>query len=230
LLLIIATGYLMNNASFQFTFGHLAKDELTGSLVPAVQSVFDIDLRWIVIVILLLSIVMPILYLTKLSNRYNAFLKETRMLPLRWIDFGIIGGLIVMTTALLAGASDIPTLKLLGGLMIVSALAGLIAERQNSQTKVIVRSAYYTSVLSGLIPILFIAVYIITGVIFSTAWLPWYVYALFVIVLFQYIGWMRNLRLQLGGKDNFAAERNYLAIGFLVKVIFAIVLIIAFFR
>ncbi len=233
-LLALAAGYFMDNTSYQLTIGHIAKDELTSTteavLVPAVQAVYDVELRWLVIATLVVSAILPILYLTKLTNRYSAYLKETRMLPLRWIDFAVTGALIVETTALVNGASDLPTLKLLAGLVIATALIGLIAERQNNEVATPVRSAYLTSLFTGLLPLLFIAVYMTATAVYGTTQLPWYAYALFAVVLFQYVAWMRNMRMHLRGANNLIIERNYLAISLLTKAAFAIVLIAGFFR
>lgn len=234
MLLALAAGYFMDNTSYQLTIGHIAKDELTSTaetvLAPAVQAVYDVELRWLVVIILAVSIILPLLYLTRLTNRYAAYLNETRMLPLRWIDFAVTGALIVGTTALVSGTSDLPTLKLLAGLMIATALIGLIAERQNNDVTTPVRSAYFTSLFTGLLPVVFIAAYLIATVVYSTAQVPWYVYALFAVVFFQYVGWMRNLRMHLRGADNLIVERNYLAISLLTKAAFAIILIAGFYR
>lgn len=233
-LLALAAGYFMNNTSYQLTIGHLAKDDLTSAansvLAPAAQAIYDVELRWLVVATLVLSLILPILYLTKLANRYAAYLNQTRMLPFRWIDFAVTGALIVETVALVNGTSDLPTLKLLAGVMVVTALTGLIAERQNDTARTPVRSAYFTSLFTGLLPLLFIAAYIVATVIYSTAELPWYVYALFAVALLQYVGWMRNLRMHLRGANNLIVERNYLAISLLTKAAFAIVLIAGFFR
>src|SRR5690606_30054240 len=103
-----------------------------------------------------LSLILPLLYLTKLAGRYAEYLNKTRMLPFRWIDFAVTGALVIETVALVSSVSDLPTLKLIAGLMVVTALTGLIAERQNDATKTPVRSAYLTSLLAGILPILLI--------------------------------------------------------------------------
>lgn len=234
LLLALAAGYFMNNTSYQLTLGHLAKDEIASKvspvLVPAVQSVFDVQVRWIVVVIMLIAIILPALYLTKLTVRYADFLKKTRMLPLRWLDYAVIGALMVETIALISGVSDLPTLKLLAGLVVLSAATGLIAERQNNVALTPVRSSYFLSMAAGLLPLLFILSYAVATIVYGTSQVPWYLYGLYAVVVFYYLLWMRNMRMHLRGADNMIVERNYLSIGLLAKFAFAIILIVGLFR
>lgn len=235
-LLAIAAGYLINNTSYQLTIGHLAKDELMSTkevelvLAPAVRSVYDVEIRWIVVAMMAITAILPILYLTKLTNRYALYLNRTRMLPLRWIDLAVTGSLVVGVTALLNGVSDIPTLGLLSGLIIVMSASGLIAERQNNEAKQPIRSAYTVALFAGMVPLLFILVYMFATILYGVVKLPWNIVALFVVATLLYIGWMWNLKSHLNGAKNLVTERNYLLLSLLAKITFVIVLIISLFR
>lgn len=229
LLAAVTAGVFMSNASYQLTIGHVAKDELSGVLVPAVQAIYDVELRWLVVTVMLLAAVFPALYLTRLKERYANFVNNTRLQPWRWIDFAVTGALAAEIVALLSGVSDVPTLKLVAGLMIATAVFGLIAERQNSAGGTPVRSAYYASIFTGLLIAAFTGVYAVASAVYGTG-VEWYVYALYAVVFGGFVLLARNLRNQLLGANYLAVERNYVATNILVKTAFAAVLIAGLFR
>jgi hypothetical protein len=230
--LAVAAWMLMGNTSSELTVGYLAKDELaTGTvLAPAVHTLYDVEIRWIVVGISLLSAVLPLLYVTKFERRYGEALKNTRMVPWRWIDFGITMGLILETVALLGGVHDLFVLKLVGGLMVVTCLLGLIAERQNNTAAKPVWSAFYVSLVSGILPWIVIAAYAVSTVVYGSVWSPWYVYALYAatVIGFSLIGLNKKKQLKGTGKwqNYFFVERNYAVLGLLTKAAFAVILIV----
>lgn len=231
LLLAVAAAVLMNDTSYQLTLGHLTKDQFVeGTLAPAVQSVYDIEVRWLVVTTLVLSVVGPVLYLTKLKNRYTDYMTKTRMLPFRWFDYAVTTALMVATVALLSGVSDLPTLKLLEGLMIVTCLLALVSERQNDRANKPVWSSFYVGLISGSLPWLFLAAYAVATVVYGGIRAPWYVYALYVALLGGFTLLTRNQWRQyrkIGAQASYlAAERNYLLINTVIKAAFAISLIV----
>lgn len=229
-LLALAAAYLMNALSYPLTVGYMARDVLQSAdqtvFAPAVQTVMDVEIRWLVVATLLLSLVLPILYMTKLKEKYEAYLNKTRMVPFRWVDLAVTGSLMVATVALLSGVNSLPTLKLLGGLMVITAALGLIAERQNDKAVVPVKSAYYLSLFAGVLPILLFASYAIYTTVYGMVRYPWYVYALYAVILIGFGLIARNLRMQIRGANYMIVERNYLAFNLLTKAAFAVVLII----
>jgi hypothetical protein len=225
----------MGNDSAQLTIGHLAKDVLASSdgntvLAPAARAVYDVEIRWLVVVTLVLSAVMPLLSATRLESRYNKFVRESRMEPYRWVDLGVTSGLIVAITALLSGVSDVLVLKLVVDLMIISAVAALIAERQNNNADKTVWSGYVTSLFSGAVPWFLIGAYAVATVVYGAVWSPWYVYALYAVGVVSFVllainQWNQYHRTRAWA-NYLNVERNYSVINIFTKVIFAAVLII----
>lgn len=232
LLLAVAALLLMNDASHQLTLGHVTKDQFAGSGVfaPAVQGVYDVGLKWAVVALMLLSVVAPVLYLTKLKQTYTNYVTKTRMQPFRWMDVAVSGAVMVGVVALLSGVSDLPTLKLLGGIMVLAALCGAVAERQNNSVTKLVRSGFLSQTLAFVLTGLFIASYAVSTVVYGGVRSPWYVYALYAVVVVWMVLATINLSKQLsksGQWSNFLlAERNYLAATMLAKVAFAVILIV----
>lgn len=234
LILAVVAGAVMNTTSEQLTVGYLAKDVLASAdqtvFTPAVKVIYDLEIRWLVVAVTLLSAVLPLLYLSKLENNYQEYLAKTRMVPFRWIDYGVIGGLMVAITALLSGVSDLFVLKLLAGTVLVASLANLIAERQNNAAARPVRGAYLVGLLAGILPMIVIAGYAVSTIVYGMIRSPWYVYALYAVLVVSFVLVMMNLWRQFGrAKDwsNYlAVERNYLVISTVSKAAFAIILIV----
>ncbi len=228
-LLALLAGYLMSSASYMLTIGHVAKDDLASKtqtvFAPAVQPVLDIEVRWMVVGILLLSAVFPILYLSKLKERYAEYLNKTRMQPFRWIDFAITSALMTSVAAILSGVNDIATLEILAGVVGISAVVAIIAERQNNSSSKLVRSAFLTGAVTVLLPWLLIAMYATTTIIYGMVRSPWYVYAIYITLLVGVALQWRNQRMHLKGANHIIVERNYIAITILTKAAFAIILI-----
>jgi len=228
-LLALVAGYFMNTTSYSLTLGHLAQDDLASRthtvFAPAIQSVYDVEARWLVVAVLLLSAILPVLYLTRLKDRYAQYVNTTRMLPFRWIDLAVTGALMTEIAALLSGVSDVPTLKLIAGVVVVAAVLGLIAERQNNAVAKPVRSAYITGIVTAVLPWLLIAAYAVATVVYGMVRSPWYVYALYAALLAGLALQARNQRMSLRGANYLVVERNYVAISILTKAAFAIILI-----
>jgi Ca2+/Na+ antiporter len=233
-LLAVVAGVIMSSASYQLTLGHLAKDDLVSTnntvFAPAVQAVYDLQLRWAVVGIMLLSAVLPILYLTKLQNRYADYLQNTRMVPWRWLDLGITMALMTEVAALLSGVADIATLKLIGGVTLVAFVLGMIAERHNNKSDRVVRSAYFAGVFGTALPWLLIASYAVGTVVYGAVRSPWYTYALYAVLLVGACIVLSTQHKQFSRKGKWAdymmVERKYVAVSMLTKAAFAIILIV----
>ncbi len=233
LLLAVAALTLMKSTTYQLTIGYLAKDTLliakTDSTVlgPAAHAVWDIQIRYALAGIMLLSTIVPILYLTKLKQSYQKSL-TSRVSLWRWIDLGIIMGMIIEIVALLSGLSDIPTLKVVGLLILITCLLGWLAEKQVSGNKV--PAVYSFSLVTGSLPWLIIIPYAVATIMYGALVAPWYTYALY-LTTFLAAGGLAMVQyrqhLQRGKfKDYSFAEQRYLSIGMFAKVAFAVVLIL----
>ncbi len=235
LLLAILAGMLMNHQSHPLTIGYLTKDILSAheaTLAPAVRSVYDVEIRWLVVGIMLLSTVLPLLYLGRWEKKYTDALNTKRTVPWRWIDFAVTAALMVETTALLSGVQDVVALKLIGGLIGVSLWLAWIAEKQNDGAGQPVWSSYVAGVISGALPWVLIGVSAVSTVIFGAVWSPWYVYALYAALIAGAVSLaciqFKNYQQKLTAwhENYLVVERNYLAVNLLTKAAFGIILIV----
>jgi hypothetical protein len=230
--LAVAAGLLMTNASSPVSVGYSTRDELrsasTTVFAPASQNVADVEYRWIVVAVLAVSVVLPLLYATKLRNRYEAAVAGN-VVPWRWIDLAVTSALMVETVALFSGVTDLMTLKLAGALMAVTCFLGWLSERRKAAGAVGF-APYIGSIFTGVMPWILIGGYAVATWVYGLVRYPWYVYALMAVVLGGFTLLAVNQLMQLKDRRKWAdyafVERNYLTINLLVKTLFAAVLIL----
>ncbi len=235
--LAVAAGVLMNNSTYQLTVDYLTKDELlsqaTTVFVPASRVVYDLEIKWAVVALMIISLVLPLLYLTRMERRYNQALKG-RVIPWRWIDVGITSALMMEVIALLSGVQSLTTLKLIAGVTGLTAILGWISERQNENAPQPVWSAYVTGFIGCALTWVAIAGYAVSTHLFGFIRYPWYVYALYVFGILGLGLLSLNLLNQHRRKGNLRSypivERNYLLINAATKAAFAVILIVGFLK
>lgn len=231
--LAVLAGVLMNSATYPVGIGYQAKDELVSltagktAFVHGYQSLFDVEVRWLVVIILGLAALFSLLAATRLRAKYEATLNDG-VSPMRWVGWGITSALMVEVTALLSGVSDILILKLIAALMLVTCALAWVAEKRNKQAGRPVWSEFVISLFTGLLPWSLIGGYAITTWVWGLIRYPWYVYALYGVLLVGFTALTASQFKRIGGwKNTLIVERNYLLIGLFTKAAFAIVLILA---
>lgn len=234
LLLAVAAGLLMNSATYQMFLSFLTKDELASTattvFTPAIKIVHDLELRWAVVVIMALSAVVPLLWVTRRKAQYAASLK-TGVNVWRWVHMGVISALMVETIALLSGVQDIMTLKLLAGLMVVTCLLGWLSEKHNAEKPGTGRGTYVLSLLTGSLPWVVIAATAVGTYLYGNVRSPWYVYALYGTTIVAFLGYCLNSKRRLNaGQDYVTTERNYARLSILAQVAFAAILIAGLYK
>ena len=233
--LATAAAVLMNTQAYQLVKGMLAKNELASAsdaaLVPAVTHVIDLELRWAVVGVMATSAVLSLIMLTVYKNRYSAAVKA-RVNGLRWAEIAITSALMVEVVALLSGINDIFVLKVIAGLVIVTCALGWVSEKRNLQANRTVKSELMISVLTGALPWLLILGYAASTYIHGRVTSPWYVYALYAVLIVGFTGYCLALKgfVYRRFTDYTVLERRQLLIGILTKVAFASILIAALFK
>lgn len=227
--LAAAAVFLMKKTSYQVFSGHLTRDELasgaTTVLVSAVHSLFDIELRWAVVGILALSVVLPLITMSRRANASN--IDQGRRLHFwRWLEMGIVTGLMVEVIALLSGVQDLWTLKVIGGAIVISALLAWSAEKQSVETGTMVKSTSILSVVMGLLPWLIIGGFAAATPVYGQVRTQWFVYALFGVMFVGFLAWVWNLRNSVRQLlPEIKVARNFLYINLFIRVAFAAILI-----
>jgi hypothetical protein len=194
---------------------YLQRDPLQSSaqkhsvLLPATHHLGEVNLLTLLVVVLLLAAAFHGLLATALRARYEVGLAK-KMQDLRWWGYALIGGLMVVLTALVLGISDSAVLVMLFGLCVVMALGALAIEANGR---------LWPWGLFGMVAaaalVLGFAPSVLGGLLYGTA-LPAYVYIVAALVLLAGVGTFINLRLQIRGYKEWAdylfAEEGYMAL------------------
>lgn len=234
--LALAAGLLMNSTSYVVTHGYMVRDQIASQLAgktvftSAVSNIMELQVRWPLIVLLAFATIFTALKLTRLSKRYNAEVKNG-LSPLRWIGIGVLGALMVQITALLSGITDVMVLKLLAGFVLLSAVFTWLSEVQNKGARKPSGTSFTLGLITGLVPIIYILVTAINTYVFGMIRAPWYVYALYAVILAGFTLTALTRRRQLKAdnklwKDGGYVARRYELITTVTLVLFSIVLIV----
>ena len=227
-----AAAYFMNATSYSLTVGHAAKDELialtqgTTQFVSGSESLFDIELRWVVVGIMAIAALLSLLAATRLRRRYEAA-AASGISSMRWIGWGVTTALMMATIALVSGVSDIWTLKVIAGLMIATCALAWVAEKRVVQAGRPIFSEFNVSLLTGSLPWIIILGYALSTWVWGLIRYPWFVYALYVSMIVGFMLLTANQYKRITGwKNTLVLDRNYLVIGLATKAAFAIILIL----
>lgn len=233
----LAAGLLMSTKSYQVVVGHLTKDELASGagqvLSPAVYHLYDVQLRYLVIVVLVLAAIIPLLNVTYKKAKYQSALKS-KVVKLRWVEIGIVSALMMEILALLSGIQDIFVIKLIVGLMLVISALSWVAEKRNIQAGRPVYSELVIAIVAGILAWTIIAGYSIATPIYGFVSNTNYVYGLFAVMLLSFIGYGMNLinyvRRRGIWKNYETVERNYLLNSIATRVAFVSILVAGFLK
>jgi len=169
-------------SSFPIIERFLTKDTLTSEvaghtvLAPASQHLLDINMVYLVIAFLLVPVIIHLLAAFRYRLLYETDIKHTTN-RLRWIDFGLSSGLMMVAIALLNGANDTAILLAVFVLMLVAHASSYLMELHNPVPRVSSWLSYLISCLAGLAPWLIIAIYIKGNLLYGEGRLPGFVYA-----------------------------------------------------
>jgi hypothetical protein len=126
---------------FQISVLYVTKDtlqsQLTGQTViaPATHQLFIINLVGPVAAFLFIAAILHFLSATIWRNQYENWIKKN-INPLRWLEYGLNGGIILIVIGLLAGIYDIASLLMLFAFAIMAALMGLFIEANTKSLQV----------------------------------------------------------------------------------------------
>ena len=229
LLLAIAIIVFADSQSAPVTMQYLAKDELASEaagqdvLAPAIRHLWDVQISWLVAKFLAIFGVMYLLVATLLRKRYEAWL-ERGVNNLRWVGFGLGGGTAVVVVAMLSGISDVSTLTLMFGAVVLASILASAVELLGPGRK-LRRLLGIGSLVAIFLPWIVLARHAVTVPLFDAA-LPMYLYYVYAVVtLFVVgIGLAVYLRVKQRGKwaNTFYAERMFMLLGFLASVVLAL--------
>ncbi len=231
--LAVASALLLVPATAQFIMSYMTDSGTGGAdkvvLAPATRVVWEVELGYLLAGIFAISAVASLLLATLLKKRYETTVTN-KTSGFRWLFVGITSALLVEYASLIAGIQDIATLKLIGALVLVTALFSWLAERDNKGVSGAKWLAYSIALVAGTIAWLPLITSMVGTPFHGMERFSWYVYAFAGVVLAGVICFAYNLYRQIRGRgagNYLFAERNYVLIDLVMKVAAGAVIIYA---
>lgn len=225
--------YFLYDKTVPVVISYITKDVLSSQaqtvFVNGLRSWFDAPLGYMAACALLVPGLFAVYRLTRGSAAYTKrSLKGSDYW--KWVELGISSAIIMEVVALMAGVADPVAVKVSAGLIVATCALGWLADRQNEAAKKPEWSAYAISMLTGILPWLFVGASFVFTSVYGAVRLPWFSYALAGAMLVGFsaiaINQLLNIRRYKQWKQYGFVERNYLVIDIATKVAFAVILIV----
>jgi hypothetical protein len=209
LILLLSSAHYLQISSL-FTANDTLQTKLTGDTVmaPAIHQLVTINLVGLVAAFIFISAILHLLAATIYRTKYEAWLKKD-VNPLRWSEYSLSGGVILVVIGLLTGISDSASLLMLFAFAVIVGLSGFMIEVRRQQPKrklVLQRIDKYIIGIAAIIPWIVIGLYVIGSNIFG-AGIPSFLYVIYLSTLLFFIAIAANFYLmqtRKGGWKSYA--------------------------
>jgi uncharacterized membrane protein (UPF0136 family) len=213
----IVIAFVGSTANYSIWFHFWAVDPLQTTaqhhtvLTSASHWWFDLNLHFVIVLVLLFAAAGHLLFATALRARYEQALSR-RLQDMRWLAGTIIASLLLVAAALLLGVNDAGLLAALIGITVLNGLGTLAVE---ANQKLWPWGLFVgVGVFAGL---LVVAQYVISGLLYGNT-LAWSTYAFVAVLAAGVVATLVNLWMQISSKDKWSdyvfAEMMYASIGF----------------
>lgn len=183
-------------------------------LAPAVHHLFDLNLAYLVAAFLLVAAVIRLAVATHYRRDYEKDLKKGCGRA-RWTEFGVVGGLIMVTLAAVTGVSDLSLVILIFGLVCIGAFLNYQREVHNHDSKTNAWFNMWGGIKTSLAPMLVVAIYLWGAYAYGQG-LPAYIYWLdgSLLVLFVAWAWLFDQSVKKRGRwaDYLKVEQAYIVL------------------
>jgi len=189
-------------------------------LASATQTIFDINLAYLVVAFFLLSAAAHLFVATIYRKRYETNLKHG-INKVRWIEYAFSASTMMIGIAVLSGIYDLGSLVMIFGLTAVMNLMGLAMEVYNQGREKVSWLAYNIGSLAGILPWVVIGIYFWAGENYGSGEIPTFVYYIYASIFLFFNCFAVNMILQykrVGKWHNYLyGEKVYIVLSLLAK-------------
>ncbi len=194
---------------------------------PGLRQLTMLDLAYLVGVILIISALFRAAAATFCRNVYEVSLKR-EVNAWRWVEWALVGGLMVVLLGLLAGMYDVASLALVFALIAAMFTAGYGLELQNRAGKhrsPLGKLLATAGIASGVISLLAVVSYMCATNALGNVAFPVHLYWPYIVVVILFAKLVVNTHLALTKKGKWSsvwyAEGWYMALGFVGETVLA---------
>jgi hypothetical protein len=193
-------------------------------LAPAANTLFNVNLGYIVALFFFISAIAHGIIAYKYRNTYEANLKKG-INKARWIEYGVSASVMMVAISLLTGIYDVSSLIMIFVLTLIMNLMGLAMEQQNQLAKTVNWFTYWVGCLAGIVPWLVVAIYVSGSNIFGSGGIPTFVYFIYASMFVFFSSFAVNMVLQYRRKGKWSeylyGERVYMILSLVAKSLLA---------
>lgn len=218
-----------HNGSATINSSFLGQDKIASQAagqsvyVQATHHLFDLNLAYVVAAFLLMGTITNLLIATRYRKTYETSLgKKTNRA--RWIEYGLVAGIMMLAIALLIGVFELSLLLLVFSGTLLMALLGFVTEARARPASKINWFSYWIALASGVVPWIVVLIYLWSSYVYGNG-VPAFVYWVIIslLALFACLAINRGFQhKKLGRWDNFLfGERTYIVLMFVAQTALA---------
>lgn len=193
-------------------------------LAGVTRHLFDINMAYLVAAFFFLSALAHAFVATLYRKTYESDLRRG-INKIRWSEYALTAGIMMVAIALLSGVADLSTLILIFALILVMNLMGLAMELYNSGKSKPDWLAYAAGCVAGIVPWIVVALYLWGAGVYGSGTIPVFVYWIFgsLLVLFSSFAFNMYLQYRRIGRwrDYLYGERVYMVLSLVAKTALA---------
>lgn len=192
-------------------------------LATGTQHLFDVNLAFLVAAFFFIAVVAHVLQAVWLRTMYEADVKKG-INKIRWIEYAICAGIMMLLIGMLVGVQDISTLLMLFGATAGMSLLGLVMEVVNLGARKVNWWSYVVGIIVGALPWFVVVIYLISGGVYGTA-APAFVYWVVGVMLLIFAAFAANMYLLYHKRGNWKdyayGERVFMFLSLVAKTALA---------
>jgi hypothetical protein len=193
-------------------------------LSAATRQLFQVNVINIILLYFLVSAIAHGLVATVYRKSYESELKRG-INKVRWIEYAISSGLMLVLIALLTGIYDLSSLIMVFAFMVLMNLLGLCMEVQNSKAQTPRWWLYGLGALAGFVPWLVIGLYAFNASYYGSAHIPSFVYGIYATMLVCVTGFALHVYFSQKKQGKWAnylhSERGFMILSLVTKSLLA---------
>lgn len=211
---------LSKDFTLPINVSYLKFNPVSQSLSPAVETVYNMPLAWLIVAFLFLSFVFHMLIATVGRASYEKNLKKG-MNKFRWIEYSLSASVMMVAISMLVGVYDAASLIMVFALVMVMNLCGLVMEIHNQTTQKTKWVSYIVGCIAGIVPWIVVGLYFWASSQYGGGNIPSFVYWIYVSIFIFFNCFALNMILQykkIGPwKDYLFGEKMYIILSLVAK-------------
>jgi hypothetical protein len=199
---------------------YLRFDPATSSLTPAMATLTEIPLAWLIVAFFLLSSLAHLIIATAYRRTYERDLLRGLNVA-RWVEYALSASVMMVAIAMLVGIYDLGALLMLFSLVALMNLLGLVMEVHNQTTPRTSWLSFSIGSLAGIVPWVVVAISFWASSTYGGGQIPAFVYWIYVSIFLFFSCFALNMWLQYRKIGPWASylygERAYIVLSLIAK-------------